>query len=95
MPLNDIIKAETRKSFKGKFGRKILRNMAKKAIVEQKGQLINPIGYFNSRRERKKMSKALKIPFTPRYNGLLLEQKSELIPNEKGYLDLITTLVRK
>lgn len=71
---------------KGKFGRKVLRNKIKKAIVENKGNNESMLGKLTPRQNRKKRAKDLKIPFNPKYNGPVYLAISELKTNEKGYL---------
>lgn len=106
MNINSIIKPEAREEFKsfhrdtdkfvilsgGKLGRKILRNMAKKAIVDNKGKLESPLGKLRSRQERKAMAKALKIAFTPRYNGPVYKYVSG--KNEEGNVIKLLTEVK-
>jgi uncharacterized protein YaaW (UPF0174 family) len=89
MAYNDFIKKELRKKYKGKLGRKVLRNKAAKEIKQHESGLTqSPLGKMRSRQERKKMAKALGVPFTPQYNGPVYLMESELITykSPKGVL---------
>jgi hypothetical protein len=80
MAYNDYIKDELREKYKGKLGRKVLRNKAGKEIKGHfSGVKESPLGKMRSRQERKKMAKALGVPFTPQYNGPVYLLESELI----------------
>lgn len=75
----------------GKAERKMWRLRKKKA---KKGIGSSPLGKMRSRQERKAMAKSLKVPFQPRYNGILINKPFSLIETLKdgkltGYTKLI------
>lgn len=98
MALNDYIKDDARKVFadnfgKGRWVRKLLRNVAKNQLQRNKGKLESPLGKMRSRQERKAMAKSLGIPFNPRYNGPTYRKETKLVEVEskKGIKYLQTT----
>lgn len=89
MALNERIKQEYGQKYKGKFGRKVLRNMAKAEIAKEKAGQQAFFGILKPRQERKERARKLMIPFKRFYNGPVFNVKRELVPNEKGYLKLV------
>lgn len=76
---------------KGKSARALKRNLEKAAMKIEIG--LSPLGKMRPRQERKKISKALKVPFKPRYNGVILGLKHIPFEDERGYIKYKSELI--
>lgn len=65
--------------------RKLKRTQNKKQLTSPIG--LSPLGKMRSRQERKAMAKALKIPFTPKYNGLVFKKLWKKDEEGKTYFE--------
>lgn len=74
------------------FGKE-LRKMQRAKKKIKTGLDVSPLGSMRPRRERKLVAKQLKMPFIPRYNGLVFKLKHEIFTNERGYMRVKSVMV--